>query len=126
MNHTLPLLPWALLLPLVCPPAFSAEDAKASARTAKARALVEALAKKDYGKAGADFDATMKKALPESKRKEVWEGLLDQVGPFRKQLGTRAESKDGYRIVLVTCRFDKMDLDVRVVFDKEDRVTGLR
>jgi uncharacterized protein len=120
------LLPPALLLALVCPPAPGAEDARASARSAKARALVEALAKKDYAKAGADFDGAMKKALPEPKRKEVWEAVLDQVGPFRKQLGTRAESKDAYQIVYVTCRFARMDLDVRVVFDKEDRVTGLR
>jgi hypothetical protein len=96
-----------------------------AARKAAAEAMVAALAKGDFAAAGKDFDDAMKKALPEDKLKETWAAVQKQVGPFKKQLAVRAEAGKKYQFVHVTCRFEKMDLDARVVFDGA-RVTGLQ
>src|SRR5262249_30799883 len=94
-------------------------------RVAKARALVEALFKEDWAAAGKDFDAAMKKALPEAKLKGIPPKLKGAVGAFRKQLGTRTETAGKYEVVYVTCDFEKFKLDARVVFDKDGKITGL-
>ncbi len=94
-------------------------------RKAAAEALVAALAKGDFAAAGKDFDDAMKKALPEDKFKATWAAVQKQVGPFKKQLGVRTEAGGKYQFVFVTCHFEKMDLDAKVVFDG-DKVTGLQ
>jgi dienelactone hydrolase len=94
-------------------------------RVARAKALVEALFKEDYAKAGKDFDKAMQKALPEAKLKEIPAKLKAAVGAYRKQLGTRTEKAGKYDVVYVTCEFAKFKLDARVVFDAEGKITGL-
>jgi uncharacterized protein len=101
------------------------EEKKLPEQTATATALVDALAKGDYSAAGKNFDAVMEKALPTDKRKDLWEKLVKQVGAFQKRTETRVEKAGKYDVVYVTCQFDKMALDVRVVFNADKQVTGL-
>ena len=101
-----------------------AED-KLPEQTAKATALVDALAKSDYAAAGKDFDDTMRKALPADKCKEIWQAVVKQVGAFQKRTGSRVEKAGKYDVVFVACKFEKLDLDVKVVFSAEKKVTGL-
>jgi dienelactone hydrolase len=114
----------ALSLALALPAARARDETKPDDIKALARALVAALAKEDWAAAGKDFDDAMKKALPADKLKGTWGAVLGQVGPFQKQAGVRAEKAGKYDAVFVTCRFEKMALDVKVVFDGP-RVTGL-
>ncbi len=67
----------------------------------------------------------MIKAMPEVRLKETWQQLLGQVGAFKSQLGSRTDTSQGYRIVYVTCEFEKAVIDVRVVFNAQDQVSGL-
>ncbi len=106
--------------------ALAADDEKRLAGLKeKARALVEALAKEDFAAAGKDFDDAMQKALPEDKRKEMWQGMTKALGAFRSQANVRTEKAAKYDVVLITCRFEKVALDARVVFDARDKVAGL-
>lgn len=101
------------------------ERKKLPEQTATAIALVDALSKGDYSAAGKNFDAVMQKELPTAKRKDLWERLVKQVGAFRKRLGTRTEKAGKFDVVFVTCRFERIVLDVRVVFNGDKEVTGL-
>jgi len=87
--------------------------------------FVTLLAKGDSAGAVAQFDDTMKTALPESKLRETWQTLEAQAGPFQKQLGARKITLAGYDVAMVTCKFARMPIDVKVVFDKDGRVGGL-
>ncbi|MHB1422402.1 MAG: alpha/beta hydrolase [Gemmataceae bacterium] len=118
---------WSMLFFCACATLASAgaEEKKLPEQTAAATALVDALAKSDFTAAAKDFDRAMQKALPLDKRKELWEALLKQVGKFQKRTGTRVEKVDKYDVVIVTCQFEKMALDARVVFNAEKQVTGL-
>jgi dienelactone hydrolase len=105
---------------------LQAEEKQLPEQTGRAIALVDAFVKGDYTAVGEDFDPTMRKALPTDKRKEIWEKLIDQVGPFQKRVRTRVTKADKYDIILVTCQFEKAALDVRVVFDADKKVSGLQ
>ncbi len=89
------------------------------------RQFVDLLAKEDFAGAVAQFDATMKAALPEAKLRDTWHTLQSQAGSFQKQTGVTATKEAGYDIALVTCQFERMALDTKVVFDASGQVAGL-
>jgi hypothetical protein len=67
----------------------------------------------------------MKRVLPEPKLRQSWQTLQAQAGQFQKQLNVKVIKQDGYDIALVTSQFERITLDVRVVFDRKGRITGL-
>ncbi len=71
------------------------------------------------------FDPTMNQMLPESKLAQLWQDLLEQVGPFVGEVAKRVESEGEHDAVIVTAEFEKMMLDIRVVFDKNKKVAGM-
>lgn len=87
--------------------------------------FVDLLAKKDFAATETRFDPAMKSAMPEATLRAVWEDLINQAGPYQRQLRTRVEKQAGYDVVLVTCRFERQLLDVKVVYDSQKRVNGL-
>ncbi len=101
------------------------EEKKLPEQTEMALALVDSLAKGDFAAAGKNFDKVMEKVFPTDKRKDTWETLVKQVGAFQKRTGTRVEKAGKYDVVIVTCQFEKMELDARVVFNAEKQVAGL-
>jgi dienelactone hydrolase len=103
------------------PPAPSA-----GSQSDKAQALVKALAAEDFDAAGRDFDDVMKRALPAEKLGMIWRDLVRKAGPFREQRGMRTDRVREFDVVLVTCHFDQGDLDVRVVFNPDNRIGGLQ
>jgi dienelactone hydrolase len=110
----------ALLLLLSTVP--SAEPATTEER---AKAFVTALADGRFADAAKDFDDAVKKALPGNKLEEIWKRVTTQVGPLQKQLGVRVENEEPFVIAYVRCQFDKATLDVKVVYDKQNRISGL-
>ncbi|MGD0258392.1 MAG: alpha/beta fold hydrolase [Verrucomicrobiota bacterium] len=107
-------------VPSPAPPASASTEAEPLAKQ-----FVSFLAEEDFQKAVACFDATMKAALPLEKLKETWANLLKEAGPFQKMGGTRADTFQQYRIVFVTCRFQKKPFTVKVVVDRDGKVAGL-
>jgi len=92
---------------------------------AQAKEFVGLMVKGEFSKAVENFDSVMSKAMPNEKLKEVWQTVVKQAGPFKKQKGTRTETLPKFDIVYVTCQFEKGDLDVKVVFNREKQITGL-
>jgi fermentation-respiration switch protein FrsA (DUF1100 family) len=91
----------------------------------KAQKVVALLGKEDYATAVKDFDKTMTDVLPARKLEDLWKSVTSKVGAFKKQLGVRQERVGKYDVALVTCQFEKMKLDVRVVLDADRHVAGL-
>lgn len=90
-----------------------------------AKEFVRLLAQEDYDRATAAFDETMKRVMPPARVEEVWKGIVKSVGAFQSQHRTRTEKVAKYEIVYVTCKFEKVALDVKVVFDSERKIAGL-
>ncbi len=94
-------------------------------RVSEARTLVQNLADGKFETVVARFDETMKAALPADKLQEVWSALVEMHGPLTEELGVKLEVEGLFEVAYVTCRFTENTFDFKVVFDKNDRVTGL-
>jgi len=102
-----------------------AGSAAAQSGDSLARALAEDFFAGRFAPMAARFDDRMAQAMPEEKVTDLRVRLVSQVGAFQAITGTRTEDTKGYHIVFVTCRFEKMTLDMKVVFDSSNRVAGL-
>lgn len=67
----------------------------------------------------------MKSLLPKEKLEELWNSLLKQVGNYKRAIDVRTEKADPYVVVYVTCEFEKLDLDVKIVLNREGKISGL-
>ena len=101
------------------------ERTKADTAQMLAREFVTLLSKEEFTAAVKRFDPTVSAALPPARLEGVWKSLLTQVGPLKRQLGTRTEVAQGYDVVFVSCEFDKSPLDIKVVFNDSKEIAGL-
>lgn len=90
----------------------------------RAREFVSACEKGDFTESIKHFDETMTKLVSPEKMEAVWEAVLKQVGDFKEQKGVRTETIPKYDIVYVTCEFERATLDIKVVFNKEKKISG--
>ena len=79
------------------------------------RSLTQQLAARQFEQITAHFDETMASALPAAKLSSIWDGLIAQVGGFRSIEGARLQDVQGYKVVLVTSKFEKATLDAKWV-----------
>lgn len=93
--------------------------------TPLATGFVESLVKEDFANAVKNFDSTMKGVMSEAKLQEVWKELLAQSGSFKKQTGVRQTQEQGFNIVFVTCEFEKSTINIKVVFNNANEISGL-
>jgi len=92
----------------------------------KALAFIDALGRGDFEAAARDFDATMMKQSGPDKLAEFWKQVPERLGSFKRRTAARRDRLGEYEVVFVTCEFEKVTLDVRVVFDKEKRIGGFQ
>ncbi len=92
----------------------------------KARAMLAALERGDFQAAAGDFDETMMKVSGPDKLEEFWKQVPDKLGVFKRQTAARRDRFAGYEVACVTCEFEKVTLDARVVFDKNKKIAGFQ
>ncbi|MBN2620671.1 DUF3887 domain-containing protein [candidate division WOR-3 bacterium] len=114
-----------LLFCIACGVREQAEVIPSIDLTSRAQDFVTMLSQGDYIGCVATFDETMKTGLPEPKLQEAWNTIQIQVGNFEKQIGLRQTREAGYEVVYVTCQFEKGKIDVKVVYNGAEEVTGL-
>jgi dienelactone hydrolase len=90
-----------------------------------AEQFVDRMVKGDFATAVKDFDAAMTQAMSAPKLKQTWETLITQCGAFGKREGFRTEKYQQYDITYVTCQFEKVALDAKVVFNSSGKISGL-
>jgi hypothetical protein len=101
--------------------AFSQENKKIEI----SKDVINSFQKNDFAKILSFFDETMKTALPVEKCKLVWNDLNSQCGKYQKY-STITEGKiQNYDIVYVLCHFEKVKLQMKVVFNDKNQVAGL-
>lgn len=93
--------------------------------TPAAKEFVELLATGDFTGATKGFDARMKQGMPPQKLEEAWHSLLAQAGAFKQQVGVRTTKEQGFDCAYVTCEFERDTVDVKVVFDRGGKISGL-
>jgi uncharacterized protein len=71
------------------------------------------------------FDGTMRGALPAAKLEKVWRDLVETNGAPRECEAPRSSKVATFEVVVMTCRFDRAALDMKVTLDAEGRIAGL-
>src|SRR5260221_3090589 len=108
---------------------FAAMAASATAAAAdlqaRSKEVVSQLDARQFEKVEALFDSTMSSVLPSDKLAATWDSVLAQAGKFNSIAETRQEELQGHHIVFVTSQFERMLLDVKVVWDKDEHIAGL-
>ncbi len=87
--------------------------------------FVGQLTNNDFAGATRLFDSKLLQAMPEDKLNATWLQLTAQVGAFQRFLACQAAEKDGYRLVTVTCEFEKASLDILLPFNQAGQMAGL-
>jgi dienelactone hydrolase len=98
--------------------AFAADPAALATR------LLDQLDAGRYSTAEAMFSPQMKDAVPADRLKAVWESLTAQLGAAGKRGEARTSEESGYRIVIVPLDYANGQLQARIAFDEDDRITG--
>ncbi len=91
----------------------------------QARAIATDLFAHQFEKVTPQFNERMAVGLPSAKLAGMIDDLLSKTGPLRSITGTRTEEVQGFRVVFVTCQFEKASLDLRLAFDAEGKVAGM-
>jgi dienelactone hydrolase len=100
------------------------DDTKPVDREEHARAFITTLAKEDFKAAAKDFDEEMVRALPPESLAKFWKDHTEKAGTFKSQGAVKHSKVAKYDVVVVTCEFDKMAFDVRVVYDADGKIGG--
>lgn len=87
--------------------------------------FVTALGESRFQAAVQHFSTSVSRAMPASKLQEVWRTIGAQAGAFQGtgRILTRAEA--GHEVHLVLARFERANLDVKVVLDSGRKIAGL-
>lgn len=108
-----------LLLGLFC------SAAAQTSNTEIAEEFIGQLFKGDFTNAVDKFDSTMRGALPADKLKDTWKSITTQYGQFKKHIKTSSGKLQEYDAVILTCEFEKSEVEVRVIFNDIHRISGL-
>lgn len=90
-----------------------------------AQNFVGLLLKGDFTSALVEFDDQMKIALTASKLQESWQNLILDAGSLLQLEIKSTAEMENYRIVVVRCQFQRNIIDVQVVFNEHEQISGL-
>jgi alpha-beta hydrolase superfamily lysophospholipase len=118
------LLAICLLLATTVEPA-AVQQADPSVLVARAQEVVERLNSGEVEPLLPTFTDKMKAAIDANGLRRLIPGLIAQFGPFKSQTGARFQTEGVMRVVLVSCAFERANVEIRVAFDPVDRIGGL-
>lgn len=87
--------------------------------------FVALLVKSKFQEAEKHFNQKMKTALPAERLAATWKSVEQSLGGYEKIVETKTEHKGDLTAVIMTTKFAKGYIDIRVVFNKKNQVGGL-
>lgn len=90
-----------------------------------AQEFVGQLLRADFTSAALKFDEQMKTALGEAKLQEYWQNMISEAGALLQSKVERTAEAENYRVVVIRCQFQRAIIDVQVVFNDAEQISGL-
>jgi dienelactone hydrolase len=118
------LLAASAALLLIAAPA-AAQQAGESSLVARARDVVSRMLSGDVEPLLPSFTDRMKAAIDANGLRRMMGNLIIQAGAFKSQNGARVETRGPIRGVIVSCTFERAEVDMRIAFDPADRLAGI-
>lgn len=91
----------------------------------KAQIFVGQLLQGDFKSAASQFDKQMEDTLGEDKLMETWLNLIKDAGTLLEINPTKIAAMERYKIVVIRCAFQQTIIDVQIVFNQEELISGL-
>jgi dienelactone hydrolase len=117
------LIALAFAIPLVASSAV--QQADPSVLVTRAQDVVARLVSGDVEPLLPTLTDKMKAAADANFLRRLIPSMVAQYGAFKSQTGARFESQGVMRVVLVSCAFERANVEFRVAFDPLDRLGGL-
>lgn len=92
---------------------------------ARAETVVADMAAGRFDEVYERFDQKMRAALPAAKLAAGWNAVRQASGSFDSVVSTATSTRDGYEIAVVTCAFERTNVEVQVVFNGAGEIAGL-
>jgi dienelactone hydrolase len=115
----------ALWLTIATGMSAAAQPADPSVIVARAQEVVARLVSGEVEPLLPTFTEKMKAAIDANGLRRFIPGLVARFGALKAQTGARLESQGVMRVVLVSCAFERANVEIRVAFDPLDRIGGL-
>ena len=112
-------------LTVVAGASAAAQQVEQSVLVARGQEIVERLVSGEVEPLLPTLTERMKGAVDANGLRRLIPGLVAQYGAFKSQTGARFESQGVMRVVLVSCAFERANVEIRVAFDPQDRLGGL-
>jgi hypothetical protein len=126
LDGTLLLVPRATTETVLTPGDAIAVQAYNSGHVASsAQKTVERLSEGEFDLIVIAFDEAMRRSVPESLLRAEWQSLQSDAGTFQRQVDVRTEVRGVNHAGIVISEFSRGRVEVRVVFDRDGKITGL-
>ncbi len=86
--------------------------------------FLEELVRERYDHAYSFFDEDVRKVLSEEELQTLWEQMRDHVGHYVETIHRRHQIMDGNDIITVTAVFELKQMEVLLMFDEQNRISG--
>ena len=90
-----------------------------------AQQIVTQLAQGDFASVERCLASNIKPLLAAGKLQSTWQNLAQQVGAFKQQLKAQTLQTSHGPVEIVTCAFERMDLDVNITFSSTGEISSL-
>lgn len=90
-----------------------------------ARQIVAQMAQGNFAAVEQQLASNLRPLLPQSRLQATWQTLQQQVGLFKEQVSTQAVQTPQGLVQIVTCAFEKMQLDVNITFNSRSEISSL-
>jgi len=105
---------------------FAIEDMTTEELYQNTLSFLEYLQTADYAKAVEQFDEKVKTILPEKDFEELWTKMTKDLGELTSWGNFRTSEQGGYQITLLACNFEMLNLDLRLAFNQEGKISGFQ
>lgn len=91
----------------------------------RSQQVAQALENNKYEEVVAQFDDAMLKALPAPSLEKTWGVIHKRLGKLKQTGKSRQVKADPYEVVFVQCEFERGKLELKLVFDKTEKIAGM-
>jgi dienelactone hydrolase len=90
-----------------------------------AQLIVTQLSQGDFVGAWQRAESNIRERFTAEQLQAGWQGVETQMGPFKEQVDIHITHSPQGEIVVVTCAFGTINMDINVVFSSNDQIIGL-
>jgi len=92
---------------------------------AMAKDYINLFVKGDFATAASKFTGATPETMPTKSLQDLWAAMIARNGQFIEQVSAKSERVKNSNIVLVTCKFEKELVDIKVVYNDKKEVTSI-